>query len=101
MMVSAQVFQISPCAAPIAALLPVRAAFLAVDLAKRLCAPPVVQSLDPLLELADGRYCILVRAIYTEAIAEFLHLRIDIDRKNVCNGISSICRTRASACIWT
>src|ERR1700760_2033655 len=70
----AQILQITPGAAPVAALLSVRAALLAIDLAKRLRAPPVVQSLDPLLELPDGHNRVLGLAVHAKAVAELLKL---------------------------
>jgi hypothetical protein len=39
-------------------------------------APAIIQTLDALLGVADGRYLILVRVIYSDAMTEFIQLRI-------------------------
>jgi hypothetical protein len=49
--------------------------------------PAIIQTLDAFLEVADDRYLILVRIIYTDSMTEFLQLRsVDmpsaLDRRN-------------------
>ena len=38
--------------------------------------PAIIQTLDALLEVADDRYLILVRVIDTDAMTEFVRLRL-------------------------
>jgi hypothetical protein len=49
-------------------------------------APPLIQSLDPLLELADRGDGIFALAIDIEAIAKPIKLSIQVDREHVCDG---------------
>jgi hypothetical protein len=64
---STEILQIPASAAPVAAFLGVGATRLAADFAKHFCAPPLIRSLDALLELADGRDGIFAFAINIEA----------------------------------
>jgi hypothetical protein len=80
---STKIFKVSASAAPFAALLSVGATRLAVHFTKHLCAPPRVQSLYALLELADSGNGIFVFAIDIESIAQPIKLSVQVDGKYV------------------
>jgi len=80
---STEIFQISACAALFSAFLGVGATCLAVDVAEHFCAPPLVQSLDPFLELADSGDGIFTFAVDSETMAKLVQLYIQINRESV------------------
>ncbi|WP_245471382.1 hypothetical protein [Bradyrhizobium genosp. SA-3] len=67
-----EILEVSPSASRFAALLGVRATCLPIDLAKHFCPPPLVQSFDALLELADLGNRIFAFAIKVETTAKLV-----------------------------
>ncbi len=66
---SAEILKISASSALPAAFLGIGATCFAVDVAEHLCAPPLIQSLYPFLELADSGNGFIAFAIDIEATA--------------------------------
>lgn len=64
-----QVLKIAARATFVTAMPCVQTALLTVDFSKNFCAPPVIETTDPHLELADIWYRIFTRLIDLEAVA--------------------------------
>jgi hypothetical protein len=78
-----QILQISARATSVTSFLSVGATCLTIHIAEHLCAPPVVQSLDPLFKLAYSRNGIRISAINVETITKLFELSIQVNRENV------------------
>jgi hypothetical protein len=80
---SSEILKISAGSALLAVHLGIGATRFAVDVAKHFRAPPVIQSLYPLLELAASGNGLVAFAVDIESAAQLVELRIQVNRKNV------------------
>jgi hypothetical protein len=82
---SAEIFKVSARPSFLTALLGIRATSFSIELAQHFCAPPVVQTLNSLLEFTNVGDGIFALIIHVETLAQLVQLRIQIDREEIRN----------------